>query len=101
MTGKQVTWSVNGLALLAGEACLRCGDGYGQETRALIAAERQRLREGLLELGQACRRAKRTSCCCGCPLRGVRRRCSSGWARAASSSAAARCTPALSRDTSA
>ncbi|MBP2114185.1 threonine-phosphate decarboxylase CobD [Paenibacillus silagei] len=51
MSGKQVTWSVNGLALLAGEACLRCGDGYGQETRALIAAERQRLREGLLELG--------------------------------------------------
>ncbi|WNS40993.1 threonine-phosphate decarboxylase CobD [Paenibacillus sp. MMS20-IR301] len=51
MSGKQVTWSVNGLALLAGEACLQSGDGYGQETRALIAAERQRLRRGLLELG--------------------------------------------------
>lgn len=25
MTAKQVTWSVNGLALLAGEACLRSG----------------------------------------------------------------------------
>ncbi|MEK3701861.1 threonine-phosphate decarboxylase CobD [Paenibacillus sp. FSL R10-2199] len=51
MTGKQVTWSVNGLALLAGEACLQSGDGYVQETRALIAAERQLLRQGLLELG--------------------------------------------------
>lgn len=51
MTGKQVTWSVNGLALLAGEACLRSGDGYEQETRGLIAAERQLLRRGLLKLG--------------------------------------------------
>lgn len=42
---------MNGLALLAGEACLQSGEGYVQETRALIAAERQLLRQGLLELG--------------------------------------------------
>lgn len=53
MTGKQVTWSVNGLALLAGEACLRSGRGYEERTRGLIAAERELLREGLLRLGCA------------------------------------------------
>ncbi|KWX89418.1 threonine-phosphate decarboxylase [Paenibacillus riograndensis] len=51
MSGKQVTWSVNGLALLAGEACLRSGRGYEERTRGLIAAEREALREGLLRLG--------------------------------------------------
>ncbi|WP_151732954.1 threonine-phosphate decarboxylase CobD [Paenibacillus tengchongensis] len=51
MSGKQVTWSVNGLALLAGEACLRSGRGYEERTRALIAAERERLRRGLTALG--------------------------------------------------
>ncbi|WP_379132573.1 threonine-phosphate decarboxylase CobD [Paenibacillus sp. sgz500958] len=51
MTGKQVTWSVNGLALLAGEACLKSGRKYEQETRSLIAAARTELREGLLKLG--------------------------------------------------
>ncbi|MBW4083477.1 histidinol-phosphate transaminase [Paenibacillus sp. S150] len=51
MTGKQVTWSVNGLALLAGEACLHSGRGYEERTRGLIAAEREALRQGLLRLG--------------------------------------------------
>jgi threonine-phosphate decarboxylase len=53
MTGKQVTWSVNGLAQLAGEACLRSGRGYEERTRTLIAAERERLRQGLQQLGCA------------------------------------------------
>ncbi|OKP79428.1 threonine-phosphate decarboxylase [Paenibacillus helianthi] len=51
MTGKQVTWSVNGLALLAGEACLRSGREYEERTRGLITAEREALRQGLLRLG--------------------------------------------------
>ncbi|WP_052087788.1 pyridoxal phosphate-dependent aminotransferase [Paenibacillus wynnii] len=51
MTGKQVTWSVNGLALLAGEACLTSGEDYEQRTRALIISERAKLRQGLLKLG--------------------------------------------------
>ncbi|MEK4355283.1 threonine-phosphate decarboxylase CobD [Paenibacillus sp. FSL R5-0475] len=51
MTGKQVTWSVNGLALLAGEACLECGHEYGRRTRELIATERELLRQGLMQLG--------------------------------------------------
>ncbi|WP_150265780.1 pyridoxal phosphate-dependent aminotransferase [Paenibacillus tepidiphilus] len=50
MTGKQVSWSVNGLALLAGEACLRSGRDYEERTRALIAEERGRLRQGLMAL---------------------------------------------------
>jgi threonine-phosphate decarboxylase len=51
MTGKQVTWSVNGLALLAGEACLECGSEYERHTRELIATERELLRQGLMQLG--------------------------------------------------
>lgn len=51
MTGKQVTWSVNGLALLAGEACLGSGREYEQRTRELIATERELLRQGLMQLG--------------------------------------------------
>ncbi|GGF82381.1 threonine-phosphate decarboxylase [Paenibacillus albidus] len=51
MTGKQVTWSVNALALLAGEACLLSGAAYERRTRSLITAERESLRSGLLELG--------------------------------------------------
>ncbi|WP_019912888.1 threonine-phosphate decarboxylase CobD [Paenibacillus sp. HW567] len=51
MTGKQVSWSVNGLALLAGEACLRSGRDYEERTRGLIAAERAALRQGLKRLG--------------------------------------------------
>ncbi|MEK5023724.1 threonine-phosphate decarboxylase CobD [Paenibacillus sp. FSL M7-1046] len=53
MTAKQVTWSVNGLALLAGEACLRSGQAYEARTRELIAGEREVLRQGLLHLGCA------------------------------------------------
>jgi threonine-phosphate decarboxylase len=51
MTAKQVTWSVNGLALLAGEACLECGSEYERHTRELIATERELLRQGLMQLG--------------------------------------------------
>ena len=51
MTEKQVTWSVNGLALLAGEACLTSGLDYEQRTRDLIITERAKLREGLMNLG--------------------------------------------------
>lgn len=43
MAGKQVTWSVNGLALLAGEACLGSGKDFERNTLALIATERSRL----------------------------------------------------------
>lgn len=43
MTQKQVTWSVNGLALAAGEACMRSGERYEQETIEQIAQERARL----------------------------------------------------------
>ncbi|MGG4108436.1 threonine-phosphate decarboxylase CobD [Paenibacillus lautus] len=51
MAGKQVTWSVNGLALLAGEACLGSGRDYEQNTLQLIRAERQKLIHGLRALG--------------------------------------------------
>lgn len=47
MTEKQVTWSVNGLALIAGEACLRSGESFEQETMALVSQERKRLTAGL------------------------------------------------------
>lgn len=46
MRSKQVSWSVNGLALLAGELCLQEAD-YEEETRRLIAAERRFLLDGL------------------------------------------------------
>ncbi|PQP82770.1 threonine-phosphate decarboxylase [Paenibacillus sp. PCH8] len=51
MTGKQVTWSVNGLALIAGEACLRSGERFERETMTQIAQERVRLTEGLEAYG--------------------------------------------------
>lgn len=51
MTEKQVTWSVNGLALIAGEACLRSGENFEQETMALVTYERERLTTGLEALG--------------------------------------------------
>ncbi|GIP29435.1 threonine-phosphate decarboxylase [Paenibacillus sp. J23TS9] len=51
MTGKQVTWSVNGLALLAGEACLNSGESYEHDTIGLITAQRRWLTLGLRELG--------------------------------------------------
>jgi len=44
MKRKQVSWSVNGLALAAGEACLRERQ-YEAKTRALIEQERAFLRE--------------------------------------------------------
>ncbi|MBU5671842.1 threonine-phosphate decarboxylase CobD [Paenibacillus brevis] len=51
MRNKQVTWSVNGLALLAGEACLSENGTYGGDTIAMITEQRARLRNGLAELG--------------------------------------------------
>ncbi|SDF90706.1 L-threonine O-3-phosphate decarboxylase [Fontibacillus panacisegetis] len=51
MRGKQVTWSVNLLALLAGEFCLQAGKEYEDETITLITKQRQLLREGLAGLG--------------------------------------------------
>ncbi|WP_338543961.1 threonine-phosphate decarboxylase CobD [Paenibacillus tundrae] len=51
MTAKQVTWSVNGLALIAGEACLRDGEGFEQETLAYVSRERNLLTEGLEACG--------------------------------------------------
>ncbi|QJD82139.1 threonine-phosphate decarboxylase CobD [Cohnella herbarum] len=46
MTRKQVTWSVNGLALLAGQACLHPDVAeYERRTRELIARERDFLQE--------------------------------------------------------
>jgi threonine-phosphate decarboxylase len=46
MKQKQVTWSVNRLALLAGELCLREAD-YEQRTRRLISSERAYLIEAI------------------------------------------------------
>ncbi|GAA0849792.1 pyridoxal phosphate-dependent class II aminotransferase [Bifidobacterium pullorum subsp. gallinarum] len=51
MAGKQVTWSVNGLALLAGEVCLGSGRDYEQNTLQLIHEERVKLMQGLQALG--------------------------------------------------
>ncbi|MEF2967035.1 threonine-phosphate decarboxylase CobD [Paenibacillus sp. M1] len=51
MRGKQVTWSVNALALLAGEACLDAGEDYGRATISLIARQRETLRRELDRLG--------------------------------------------------
>ncbi|USB34991.1 threonine-phosphate decarboxylase CobD [Paenibacillus sp. YPG26] len=51
MTGKQVTWSVNQLALLAGQICLASPAEYEQATITLITEERRRLREDLERLG--------------------------------------------------
>lgn len=51
MTGKQVTWSVNGLALLAGEAALHSGEEFERSTLELISNERVVLVQGLTNLG--------------------------------------------------
>lgn len=51
MTGKQVTWSVNGLALLAGEAALDCDKEFELRTMELITKQREVLIEGLRALG--------------------------------------------------
>ena len=47
MTEKQVTWSVNGLALIAGEACLRSGERFERDTISQITFERERLMKAL------------------------------------------------------
>lgn len=46
----QIPWSVNGLALAAGEACCRV-PAYDEETRQLVIEEREYLRESLRQLG--------------------------------------------------
>ncbi|WP_223068984.1 threonine-phosphate decarboxylase CobD [Paenibacillus caui] len=51
LANKQVTWSVNGLALLAGEFCLGRHEAYEEETIRLIAGQRDLLRQGLASLG--------------------------------------------------
>ncbi|MEK5058062.1 threonine-phosphate decarboxylase [Paenibacillus sp. FSL H7-0326] len=51
MSRKQVTWSVNGLALLAGEACLMENSAYEEQTQACIKEERNRLMSELPALG--------------------------------------------------
>lgn len=47
MKGKQVSWSVNGLALRAGEVCMRETD-FEEKTRELIRTERAYLRDELV-----------------------------------------------------
>lgn len=51
MTEKQVTWSVNGLALIAGEACLSSGEAFERETLEQVALEREKLASGLEACG--------------------------------------------------
>ncbi|GAB6926877.1 pyridoxal phosphate-dependent class II aminotransferase [Paenibacillus sp. JCM 10914] len=51
MAAKQVSWSVNGLALLAGEACLGSGEAYERRTQELIRTQREQLAEGLRAAG--------------------------------------------------
>ncbi|MCM3131149.1 threonine-phosphate decarboxylase CobD [Paenibacillus polysaccharolyticus] len=51
MTEKQVTWSVNGLALIAGEACLRSGERFELDTISQITIERTRLIQALESYG--------------------------------------------------
>lgn len=51
MKSKQVTWSVNGLALLAGEAALDSDEEFEHSTMELIATERLVLVEALTRLG--------------------------------------------------
>lgn len=51
MKNKQVTWSVNGLALLAGEAALDSGEEFERCTLELISNERTVLVQGLTSLG--------------------------------------------------
>lgn len=51
MRSKQVTWSVNILALRAGEISLQAGEEYESATIAAIAAEREYLRTELVCMG--------------------------------------------------
>ncbi|RUT46397.1 pyridoxal phosphate-dependent class II aminotransferase [Paenibacillus anaericanus] len=51
MRDKQVTWSVNLLALIAGEYCLSASEEYEAATIALVAQQREFLRDRLSRLG--------------------------------------------------
>ncbi|GGH13416.1 pyridoxal phosphate-dependent aminotransferase [Paenibacillus segetis] len=51
MIDKQVSWSVNLLALIAGEHCLAAGEEYEAKTIALVTQQRGFLQEGLNRLG--------------------------------------------------
>ncbi|GIP22557.1 threonine-phosphate decarboxylase CobD [Paenibacillus sp. J22TS3] len=51
ISGKQVTWSVNQLALTAGELAITSGKEYEEATMSLIAKERQYLLGELNKLG--------------------------------------------------
>ncbi|MFR9709979.1 pyridoxal phosphate-dependent aminotransferase [Paenibacillus sp. MB22_1] len=51
MRDKQVTWSVNSLALLAGEYCLRADASYEQATIELVKRQRDLLMGELTRLG--------------------------------------------------
>ncbi|MDO7907326.1 threonine-phosphate decarboxylase CobD [Paenibacillus sp. JX-17] len=51
MRNKQVSWSVNGLALSAGLACLDSGEAYEMDTISMTVRERARLADGLTMLG--------------------------------------------------
>ncbi|MGG3453156.1 pyridoxal phosphate-dependent aminotransferase [Paenibacillus rhizolycopersici] len=51
MRDKQVTWSVNSLALLAGEFCLEADVSYERETMGLVKQQRDRLVGELMRLG--------------------------------------------------
>lgn len=48
---KQVIWSVNGLALLAGEVCLKSGESYEQSVIKYIEEQRQILLQAMKQLG--------------------------------------------------
>lgn len=50
MKKMQIPWSVNGLALAAGEACCRVPE-YEEKTRQLVIGEREYLRQSLSRLG--------------------------------------------------
>lgn len=51
MRDKQVTWSVNALALFAGEVCLNAGEEYEAQTISLIERQREFMRQELHRLG--------------------------------------------------
>lgn len=78
MARKQVTWSVNGLALLAGQACLQPEiAAYEAQTRELIAREREFLRERLVQrLGWQVWPGEANFCWSGLPRHGPPACCS-------------------------
>lgn len=51
MRDKQVTWSVNSLALRAGEFCLEAGEDFAKRTIQAVSEQRAVLMNGLAELG--------------------------------------------------